>query len=87
MTVEVMEAALPPRLGALSRKEKPLHPYAAVVVGAAGTGVGCCRRRCASSRSCAALSYLHSASSKCARLSLRGLLVSCVTLESPDADC
>lgn len=44
MTVEVMEAALPPRLGALSRKEKPLHPYAAVVVGAAGTGVGCCRR-------------------------------------------
>lgn len=41
VTVEVMEAALPPRLGAISRKEKPLHPYAAVVVGAAGTDVGC----------------------------------------------
>eukprot|EP00208_Stichococcus_sp_RCC1054_P005462 CAMPEP_0206148526 /NCGR_PEP_ID=MMETSP1473-20131121/36862_1 /ASSEMBLY_ACC=CAM_ASM_001109 /TAXON_ID=1461547 /ORGANISM="Stichococcus sp, Strain RCC1054" /LENGTH=511 /DNA_ID=CAMNT_0053545887 /DNA_START=207 /DNA_END=1739 /DNA_ORIENTATION=- len=40
VTVEVMEAALPPRLGAISRKEKPLHPYAAVVVGAAGTDVG-----------------------------------------------
>jgi len=39
--VEVMEAALPPRLSAISRKEKPLHPYAAVVVGAAGTDVGC----------------------------------------------
>ncbi len=39
VTVEVLEARLPPRVSTISRKEKPLHPYAAMVVGAAGTSV------------------------------------------------
>lgn len=39
VTVEVLEARLPPRVHTISRKEKPLHPYAALVVGSAGTSV------------------------------------------------
>lgn len=39
VTVEVLEARLPPRVSTISRKEKPLHPYAAMVVGSSGTSV------------------------------------------------
>lgn len=38
--VEVLEAKLPPRVGSLSRQEKPLNPYAAVVIGTAGPAMG-----------------------------------------------
>lgn len=38
VTVEVMEARLPQRL-TLTKKEKPLNPYAAVVVGHSSTPV------------------------------------------------
>lgn len=39
--VEVLEARLPPRVHTITRKEKPLHPYAAMVIGSAGTSVEC----------------------------------------------
>lgn len=39
--MEVLEARLPPRVHTISRKEKPLHPYAAMVIGNAGTAVEC----------------------------------------------
>jgi hypothetical protein len=41
VTVEVLEARLPPRVHTITRKEKPLHPYAAMVIGSAGTSVEC----------------------------------------------
>jgi hypothetical protein len=41
VTVEVLEARLPPRVHPITRKEKPLHPYAAMVIGSAGTSVAC----------------------------------------------
>lgn len=38
VTVEVLDAKLPPRLGSISRKKKPLNPYAAVVIGKESDG-------------------------------------------------
>ena len=46
ITVEVMEARLPQRL-TRAKKEKPLNPYAAVVVGNSQVPVKCAREPCA----------------------------------------